>query len=630
MSKIKYSENKIIHNGTESYFYEIQSIDIDHFYESERRLFFSNLGRSLNQIPNKEYFIKIYRIGTKAFIQTQIKDIKIEGWKLIPRQNIFNCIFNQNDFFSNPIFEKDSILIDGTYYRFISLYDFPANLYFNQLSFAENLFINFQKIPTEIAKAKAQRASRKHSANLMAKQTRQIESEKATDETESIYTELIDGTTSLFKAQAWILIKAHDREKLNLRTIETTELLQRLDATPLIETLAQKSILKSFAPTNYISFTRSHDTPSSYISCMLPYIGNKIHNQGVEFTSFSGTPLNIDIFNNSLSNYNAIISGKSGSGKSMCGQKIVSDLIAQGNVKAVILDKGFSFKKITTYHKGNQFSEKFNPLQFLDPVYLKEFVVSVISEAELNRKTKGLISESIEKFLSSRKKKNFTNFMDQISECIPDIRTYFADILPYISDEDIEVKDITYVDTSIYPKTVISPLIIYLIEYFKNINGKKIFVFDECWEFMKNNTDYIEECYRTFRKFDGSAIAITQSITDFLSANNQIGEIVFNNTCHKFYFKQDRIPRNLIHDEDSDLITGLETIQGRYSEFLYKDEFLRKQCRFYPNPLEYELFTSKKSENDLIDNFIHKVSPILGYQAAMEKWIETKYEGVYQ
>lgn len=629
MSKLKYNGNEIIHNNLVSYFYEVETIDLDHFYLSEKKLYWINLNRTLNQLKNDEYFIKVYKINNKIFIQTPIKDIQIEGWKLHPRSNLYRCLLGQNDIYSEPIFQEDCVLINGEYYRFISLYDFPTGLHFNQISSLDNLYLNFQKIPTEVSKAKAKKASRKHEANISAKQTIQIESQKAADETLSIYSDLIEGITSLFKAQVWTFVKASSREKLNVKTKEVTDFLQRIDATPLIETYATKTILKSFLPTNFISFTRSHDTPTDYLTCLLPYNGDEVHESGVMFNSTLGNRIFIDIFNNKLSNYNAIISGKSGSGKSMCGQKIVSDLIETGEIKAVILDKGYSFEKITSFHNGNHFSNKFNPLQFLDPIYLKEFVVSVISEEELNRKTKGEISEAIDKFLLSKKAKNFANFLNQMEEIIPDIKLYFADVIPYITDEDIEIKNITYVDTTLYPKSVISPLIIYLIEYFKNIKGKKIFVFDECWEFMKNNTDYIEECYRTFRKFDGSAIAITQSISDFLSNNNRIGEIVFNNTCHKFFFKQDRIPGGLIHEEDSEIITTLETRQGEFSEFLYKDEFLRKTCRFYPTPLEYELFTSKRAENDLIQNFLNNNKDI-GFRNAIMKWTDLKYEGYLQ
>lgn len=625
MKSLQYRFNEIQHKGISSYFYKVRSIDTDHLYSFEKRNFFYNVSRTLNQLPNKELFIKVYKIGNDIYVQSQHEKLTIEGWSLTPVEEMTKSLIGQSDINSEPFFEKDAILINGYYYRFVSLYDFPSSINFNSLTSLGDIFVNFIKTPVEVAKAKAQRASRKHGANIAAKNTKQVESEKAVDETEEIYERLIDGETSLFKAQFWFVIKESSRQALNNSTDYLIERLELLEATPLVETVANKSILKSFLPTNFISFTRSFDTPSEYLACLLPYTGDHIHTVGVDFLSTNHNLVSINIFDSAASNYNAIITGKSGSGKSMLAQKIVSDLIRTQGASAVILDKGNSFLKITKYYGGNRFSEKFNPLQFLNPSYLKEFVLSVTTTEEVTKKMQGEIYSAIEDFLATKKKKKFKEFLSHLEDFIPDIKHYFSEITPYITDDDIEIKSLTHIDTTIYPASIRPAVIIYAIEYFKNIVGRKLFFFEECWENFKNNPDYIEECFRTFRKMDASAIAITQGVTDFLNQNVGVGEIVFNNSCHKFYLGQDRIPEKLIHEEDIEIITSLRTVQGMYSEFLYKEESLRKVCRFAPNEIEYELFTSKKTDNDLIERFISPIEETIGFKRAMEKWVDVKY-----
>src|SRR5690606_40132436 len=72
--------------------------------------------------------------------------------------------------------------------------------------------------------------------------------------------------------------------------------------------------------------------------------------------------------------------------------------------------------------------------------------------------------------------------------------------------------------------TLFRSLIIYLIEYFKHLEGEKIFIFDECWHLLLKNADYIAECFRTFRKHKASAVAISQNLDDF--SESQLGRVI--------------------------------------------------------------------------------------------------------
>src|SRR5690606_2271265 len=106
----------------------------------------------------------------------------------------------------------------------------------------------------------------------------------------------------------------------------------------------------------------------------------------------------------------------------------------------------------------------------------------------------------------------------------------------------------------------------YLIEYFKNLKGKKLFIFDECWHLLSRNADYVAECFRTFRKHNASAVAISQNLDDF--SITQLGRVIIQNTYWKALFRQSLSPSEFI---DSDSISFLDEIQskkGSYSEFL--------------------------------------------------------------
>ena len=80
---------------------------------------------------------------------------------------------------------------------------------------------------------------------------------------------------------------------------------------------------------------------------MIPFNDEVIHKGGLEFSSVGGAPVYIDIFDPYAAlNFNGLITGKSGSGKSVVAQKILLDSLDSG-IKGLILDKGQSFKKLT-------------------------------------------------------------------------------------------------------------------------------------------------------------------------------------------------------------------------------------------------------------------------------------------
>src|SRR5690606_12953772 len=140
--------------------------------------------------------------------------------------------------------------------------------------------------------------------------------------------------------------------------------------------------------------------------------------------------------------------------------------------------------------------------------------------------------------------------------------------------------------------TLFRSLIIYLIEYFKHLEGEKIFIFDECWHLLLKNADYIAECFRTFRKYMASAVAISQNLDDF--SESQLGRVIIQNTYYKFLFRQDLTVSEFIDSHAKSILDSVQSIKGVFSEFLLLTERIKKPVRFYPEPLEYQVMTSAR------------------------------------
>ncbi len=635
----KIENEKVFIQDKITYFHRTKSVDLEHLSLEGMENIFEGVKNSLNYLKNNDeglskltlskdsnYFYKFYSLGGQSFLSTDDSSCEFQGHKNIISPDPVSAVFSENDFWGAVEFEKDHFVLNGTFWRFINLYEVPGKISFQQLGGIGDYFLCFRKYPVEEAKKLSGRVRNINQLTSDQSYIRNIASESAFRDSEGILEKLIHGEENLFDFCLWFVIRQDTKEALDHETRRILSMISRIDGKGLMETVALSTILESYVPGVTPDFKRSHFGTSSYLSCMIPFTTNEIHPDGVEFHAIDGSSVFIDIFNPYAAlNFNGLITGKSGSGKSVVAQKILLDSLHKG-VKGLILDKGQSFRKLTLYTGGNIFSEKFNPLQFNNPHYLKAFLMSLVPENEFSIKDQGRMFALIKDYLLKNENHTFSGLIFYLSQSFKGIEHYFNELWDFVTDSKVHITDITYVDTALYPKQIIAPLIIYLIEYFKNIEGKKIFLFDECWEYLEKNSDYIEECFRTFRKHNASAIAITQDVGDFLSNQSKVGQVIYNNTNHKFFFYQDTTSTNLISEEDSERIKSLRSVHGSHSEFFYKDDSVRKTVRYYATPTEYELFTTKKEDNLKLEKYDSVYGDFMDFKTLMDRWVDFKYE----
>jgi hypothetical protein len=261
-------------------------------------------------------------------------------------------------------------------------------------------------------------------------------------------------------------------------------------------------------------------------------------------------------------------------------------------------------------------------MQFKNPRYLKEFILAAMEE-KLGRKREGELYECIHSALESNPNIKFTELLIYLEEAFSGIGHYFSEIKKYFDEEIHELKDLTYCDFGLYPEAMKAPLIIYLIEYFKNLQGKKVFIFDECWHLLEKNANYIAECFRTFRKHHGSAIAISQNLDDF--SDSTLGRVILQNTFHKFLFRQSARVSEFLDPHALELLDTIQSEKGIYSEFLYLSERQRKILRFRPTPLEYELYTSDPVDKREFKYYMEEKGRFISFKRAIENFTIIKH-----
>jgi hypothetical protein len=243
-------------------------------------------------------------------------------------------------------------------------------------------------------------------------------------------------------------------------------------------------------------------------------------------------------------------------------------------------------------------------------------------DEKLSKSESGRLFEAIEQALEDNCQ-SFDELIIRLEVDFTGLRHYFSEIREFFTNKRTQTQDFTYCDFSDYPEAIKGPLVLFLIEYFKNLEGRKVFVFDECWSLLENNSDYIAECFRTFRKHNASAVAISQNLDDF--SETQLGRVIVQNTYFKFFFRQHLSPSEFVTNHLMKSVGNVRTVKGQYSEFMAFSESFIKPIRYLSTPLEYEIFTSDKTDQTLIDEYMSECGRFLDYPKAIENFTKIKY-----
>lgn len=128
-------------------------------------------------------------------------------------------------------------------------------------------------------------------------------------------------------------------------------------------------------------------------------------------------------------------------------------------------------------------------------------------------------------------------------------------------------------------------------------------VMDECWNFMRDEPVLVQRFFREFRKLNGAAVAITQSLTDFLS--DECGQSIFQNAPIRILLRQGEDPAQYkgilgLNEVELKALRFLRQRKGEFSECLIKTPFLSRIGRLYPTQDEHALLRTDNLRAELI------------------------------
>ncbi|MCB0272940.1 MAG: hypothetical protein KDD46_07990 [Bdellovibrionales bacterium] len=365
-----------------------------------------------------------------------------------------------------------------------------------------------------------------------------------------------------------------------------------------------------------------------------------------------------------LPNYNGIISGTSGSGKSFFTSHLTKPFIAQ-NVRVIFIDIGGSYKRIIDCFKGQYYSldtsVSLNPLlpssivvngDTVSPWSVKA-MMEILSNMMMDNDRSGniheenlLLSNCLTDLYKNKKDPILSDLLDTMRDASSKLiqsSPFEAELLnnltkklkywvegPYGSvfnaqssinmDEKLIGFDLKGLPEDIRPHIflILSSWIDFIV--FQE-TGKKIIVFDEAWELIEFASPLMEGLYRKSRKNNASIIAAAQSYSDFL--DSPIAKAIVGSSSTKYILKVGEntqpIAESLdLSEIDVQNILSLQKVPGYFSEVFIKHGEKKFVSRIVPTPLEYWTSTTDPKDLKIERTFREKLPHLSTMQALIE------------
>lgn len=497
------------------------------------------------------------------------------------------------------------------FYRFLRIDEFPNMSTLNMLEDFVSFFIQATQFDPIESKNYLDLKRRQFKSSLNQK-IRDIEGERAYEEIELALENIITKEIPLFKVECYIILCEKTLSDLIQSTSNATKTLTRLGMKCHIENQAQPYIVESihqFPKKLLVSTPMSLDNLINY----LPLECDELHSKGLSLIGEFANPCYFDLFNPESLNFNAIVVGPPGSGKSFLVGNLLKDHL-ENQQSALIIDRGGSYKRLIQYYDGVIINGAINPIVSKDPRFLSELIFSQMSEKDLTKQKRGEIYQKI-KNLCPNRFDNLSQLLDEL-DC-EEITFNFAETIDYLfTSQKISHSKIYYIDLEDYSTSILPTLLLVLIELFNQLEGPKILTLDECHFLLKNSADFIETRFRELRKKQGSAIAITQSFDDFTQSS--LGLTITKCAFYKIFFKSEQSQNEFLDHFDLFKINSLSSIKGQYSSFYLKSDHHHKNCYLIPDKLTHALLTTNFNESKFINDTLKDTDLNISFKQQFE------------
>lgn len=514
-----------------------------------------------------------------------------------------------------------------------------------------------------------------HSMAAGAKNVRDLESEAQLNDLESLIEELLSGSEKIVYSDLSVVIRGVTDDDLDEKTDEVLKAFRQLNsAEGVAETLPSFDGYLKCLP-GICELFRSRKMKSSNAAHFMPLFSTWKGNSRPVclIPNREGTLVGIDPFAPELPNWNGIVFGGSGSGKSFTVCQLVLSFIGQSPTPKVIwIDNGASSQKLVESFDGEFIDLKLESEMRINVFDLPsgetrpssskiklilavlETILKEDGKLALPKREKALLEEAIystyekchprtpvlsdlRKVLSDHTVPEMRNFAQILFSWTGD--TAYGKLLDGPSSVTLK-KDLTTVEISgLNSHPSLQNVFLLLLTDFirgeaaRDLKTPYLLIIDEAWRIFQaseSGKEFALECYRLLRKFMAGIICLSQNYRDYLS-DPQVAESILPNTTHVFVLRQKKIDWSDfqktmgLKDAEIAAIQSLEIKKGEYSEVFYMQDENRSLLRIRPDRLSYLICTSDGKDRAMIEDMSAKF-PDLKRLDLLKKIIETETE----
>lgn len=563
--------------------------------------------------------------------------------------------------FSDLILDQEDFVLDKMRTRVLSLKTLPESTYagmmnqFLSLPFKYELMFNFN-IPDQTKEMNKLQSNRRMAHSLTANnggRVSDLEGESRLSQTTELIREIIETGQKIFEAELLIILREENtalgQKRLSLNTKEVLSKFKTLSgAEGIHETVSSWKVFSSSMPAAPLGLIRKKRMKTNNLVDFLPLYGaSKGDELPLVLThTRQGSLYSINAYSSRLSNFNSLITGSSGSGKSFVNNFLMLQQIARGT-KVFIIDIGGSYKKMCELLNGQYFeinlsdSYSINPFELSDPTVLPtgekiKGLVSIIEQMvvdygeKLTRFDRVQIEETLTKlytqmqFEKIKKSPLISDFAKLCANSKEESLQKISKLLfPWIGNSpygklldragkinaNSPVVAFDLKGLSQYPdlqSVMILILTNFILDQVENDRETpKRVLLDESWELLKSPaaSSFMEYAARTFRKTGSGISFITQGVEEIVQS--PIGSAILNNTATKLVMLQKGDTRVLaqalkLNNQEVRLIQSLEQRKGVFAEGFLMEGDSRQVIRILPSPIEYWISTSDSRDNQFL------------------------------
>ena len=622
----------------------------------------SSLGFSVRKLPREDLVTLVYQhVNPRRARQVAQPNI-------VRRDDILENESPRSQLaISELVLDHEEFILDQERVRVLTLKTLPEMTFagmmssFLALPFKYELVFSF-KIPDQLKEMKSLEQKRRMAHSLTANngaRVSDLEGESRLQQTTSLIREIIESGQRIFHAELVVILRDENnkegRKRLSLNTKEALSQFKSLSgAEGMQETVGAWHIFSSSLPGGPMRLVRKKKLKTNNLVDFLPVYGASIGDEKPVVLTHTrlGSLCSFNPYDPQLTNYNMLVTGSSGSGKSFANNFMMLQQIARGT-RVFIIDIGGSYKKLTELLAGQYFeinlSDQYaiNPFELTNPALPPsgekiKGLVSIIEQMvvdhgeRLSKLDRVQIEETLEKVFTTTRTEGVPRspqVSDFAKHCAsngdPGLKRIAKLLYPWIGNSPFgrlldrpgrikaespvvafDLKGLSqYPDLQSVMILILTNFILDQIESDRTMNKRVLL--DEAWELLKSPaaSSFMEYAARTFRKTGSGITFITQGLEEIIQS--PIGAAILNNTATKLIMLQKGDTRILsdalrLNSQELRLIQSLEQRKGIFSEGFLMEGEARRILRISPSPIEYWISTSDARDNTFLENLKSK------------------------